>query len=73
MWATDCVDHRAGIEVNERTDSMVRRFRYPIGIMALRGNGLLGDQHQEVLALFRTLDPTLRRYVMSHTVGRTKP
>jgi hypothetical protein len=52
---------------------MVRRFRYPIGIMALRGNGLLGDQHQEVLALFRTLDPTLRRYVMSHTVGRTKP
>jgi hypothetical protein len=30
---------------------MVRRFRYPIGIMALRGNGLLGDQHQEVLAL----------------------
>jgi hypothetical protein len=46
----------------------VRRMQYPIAIMALRGNGLLGGQHQEVLALFRTLDPTLKRYVMSHAV-----
>jgi hypothetical protein len=48
---------------------MVRRTRLDnSGIMALRGNGLLGEHHQEVLALFRTLDPTLKRYVMSHAV-----
>jgi hypothetical protein len=34
-----------------------------------RGNGLLGDQRQEVLALFRSLDPGLRRHVMSRAVG----
>jgi hypothetical protein len=33
-----------------------------------RGNGLLGDQHQRVLALFRSLDPRLRRRVMSRAV-----
>ncbi|HWX17329.1 MAG TPA: hypothetical protein VNY07_12145 [Chthoniobacterales bacterium] len=33
-----------------------------------RGNGLLGEHHQEVLALFARLDPTLKRYVMSHAV-----
>jgi hypothetical protein len=46
------------------------RTRHPIpGIMLMpRGNGLLGEQHQEVLALYRSLDPTLKRYVMSHAV-----
>jgi hypothetical protein len=46
------------------------RTRHPIsGIMLMpRGNGLLGEQHQEVLNLFRRLDPTLKRYVMSHAV-----
>ena len=46
------------------------RTRHPIsGIMLMpRGNGLLGKQHQEVLALYRSLDPTLKRYVMSHAV-----
>lgn len=33
--------------------------------MTTRGNGLLGEQHQEVLALFRSLDPRLKRLVMS--------
>jgi hypothetical protein len=46
------------------------RTRHPIpGIMLMpRGNGLLGEQHQEVLALFARLDPRVRRYVMSHAV-----
>ena len=33
--------------------------------MTPSGNGLLGEQHQEVLALFRSLDPRMRRVVMS--------
>jgi len=46
------------------------RTRHPIsGIMLMpRGNGLLGEHHQEGLALFARLDPTLNRYVMSHAV-----
>ena len=49
---------------------MVQRTRHPIpGIILMpRGNGLLGEQHQEVLAMFQRLDPTLKRYVMSHAV-----
>jgi len=55
--------------VRGRANSMPRRNRDYSGIMLMaRGNGLLGEQHQEVLALFRRLDPTLRRYVMSHAV-----
>lgn len=33
--------------------------------MTTSGNGLLGEQHREVLALFRSLDPRMRRIVMS--------
>jgi hypothetical protein len=31
-----------------------------------RGNGLLGAQHKEMPALFRTMDPRLKRIIMSH-------
>jgi hypothetical protein len=47
---------------------MRRRHNYSGIILMPRGNGLLGEQHQEVLALFRSLDPRLRRHVMSHAV-----
>jgi hypothetical protein len=54
--------------VRGRANSMPRRNRDYSGIMLMpRGNGLLGEQHQEVLALFRSLE-MLRRYVMSHAV-----
>ena len=51
---------------------MVQRTRYPIpGIILMpRGNGLLGEQHQEVLAMFQRLDPTLKRYMMSQNALR---
>jgi hypothetical protein len=49
---------------------MMRRTHHPIpGIMLMpRGNGLLGEHHQEVLAVYQRLDPTLKRYVMAHAV-----
>ena len=51
---------------------MVQRTRHPIrGIILMpRGNGLLGEQHQEVLAMFQRLDPTLKRYMMSQNALR---
>jgi hypothetical protein len=32
------------------------------------GNGLLGERHEEMLVLFRSLDPRLKRLVMSRAV-----
>jgi hypothetical protein len=34
----------------------------------MMGNGLLGEKHAEMLALFRSLDPRLKRIVMSRAV-----
>jgi hypothetical protein len=32
------------------------------------GNGLLGERHEEMLVLFQSLDPRLKRLVMSRAV-----
>jgi hypothetical protein len=32
------------------------------------GNGLLGEQHEEMLQLFHSLDPRLKRIIMSRAV-----
>jgi len=34
----------------------------------MMGNGLLGEKHAKMLALFRSLDPRLKRIVMSRAV-----